>query len=266
MSDVTMDEAALVDAAQRLATAERTRQPIDPLSTTHPAITPADAYAIQQRWTARRVSDGESIVGWKLGLTSLAMQTQLGVDQPDYGPILSGWSLPDGAVIAASELIAPRIEAEVAFILDRPLRGPGVTADEARRATRAVAPALEVIDSRIRDWKIHLPDTVADLASCARVIVGPARVPIDGSFDLRLVGAVLEKDGTVVATGAGAAALGDPAAAVAWAANTLGELGVTLEAGHVIMTGALHASVPVAAGDTFSASIDRLGSVGVRFG
>ena len=122
------------------------------------------------------------MVGWKLGLTSLAMQAQLGVDQPDYGAIPSGWFLPDGATIEAAALIAPRIEAEIAFLLDRPLRGPGVTPDAVRAATGAIAPAVEVIDSRIRDWKIRLVDTVADLASCARVIVGEPRIPLDGSF------------------------------------------------------------------------------------
>lgn len=258
-------DAALLDSvAALLAGAWRDRRPIPQLSATYPDLTPADAYAIQQRVVAGHLADGAEIVGWKIGLTSLAMQRQLGVDQPDYGPILDGWMVPSGGSVATSELIAPRAEAEIAFILAEPLRGPGVTTDDVRRATLAVAPAIEVIDSRIADWKLTLVDTVADLASSARVVLGDSRQPID-DLDMRLVGVVFEQDGEVAATGAGAACLGDPLAAVAWAANRLSELGVTLEAGHVIMPGALHASVPARAGSSFRARFDRLGDVSVRF-
>ena len=256
---------ALLDSvAGQLETAWRERRPIPQISATHPALTVADAYAIQQRIVAGRLTDGARIVGWKIGLTSVAMQQQLGVDQPDYGPILDGWLVPNGGSVDASALIAPRVEAEIAFILRAPLRGPGVTADDVRRATEAVAPAIEVIDSRIADWKLALVDTVADLASSARVVLGDDRHTID-ELDLRLVGVAFEQDGQVAATGAGAACLGDPVAAVAWAANTLGELGVTLEAGHIIMPGALHASLPARAAMSFRARFDRLGDVAVRF-
>lgn len=256
---------AVLDAvAAQLEGAWRDRRPIAQISATHPDVTVADAYAIQQRVVAGRVAGGARIVGWKIGLTSLAMQQQLGVDQPDYGPILDGWLVPDGGTVVVAELIAPRVEAEIAFILAQPLRGPGVTTDDVRRATKVVAPAIEIIDSRIADWKLTLVDTVADLASSARVVLGDERHPIDG-LDLRLVGVALEQDGQVGATGAGAACLGDPVAAVAWAANALGELGVTLEAGHIIMPGALHASLPARAGTSFRARFDRLGDVAVRF-
>jgi len=250
--------------AAQLETAWRERRSIPQISATHPALTVADAYAIQQRVVAGRLADGARIVGWKIGLTSLAMQRQLGVDQPDYGPILDGWLVPNGGTVDASALIAPRVEAEIAFILRAPLLGPGVTTDDVRRATEAVAPAIEVIDSRITDWKLALVDTVADLASTGRVVLGEERHAID-DLDLRLVGVSFEQDGQVAATGAGAACLGDPVAAVAWAANTLGELGVTLEAGDIIMPGALHASVPARAGMAFRARFDRLGDVAVRF-
>lgn len=250
--------------AAQLEQASRDRRPIAQISATHPHLTVADAYAIQQRVVAGRLAGGARIVGWKIGLTSLAMQQQLGVDQPDYGPILDGWLVPNGGTVEAAELIAPRVEAEIAFILAEPLRGPGVTTDDVRRATLAIAPAIEVIDSRIADWKLTLVDTVADLASSARVVLGDERHAID-DLDLRLVGVVFEQDGQVAATGAGAACLGDPVAAVAWAANTLGELGVTLEAGHIIMPGALHASVAARAGSSFRARFDRLGDVAVRF-
>lgn len=264
MAHRTIDDATAEYLAGRLREATVTRTAVQPLTTDRPDLTAADAYAIQQRVVAPRLEAGETVIGWKLGLTSKAMQQQLGVDQPDYGPILSGYQVVAGGVLRTDALIAPRIEAEIAFVLDRPLRGPGVSAEDARAAAKGIVPALEIIDSRIADWKITLADTIADLASSARVAIGGPVVPIGGR-DIRLIGCILERDGDVVATGAGAAALGDPAGAVAWAANTLGELGVTMEAGAIIMTGALHASVPVRAGDSFTATFDGLGSVSVRF-
>lgn len=264
MVERTLDDATLDGLAERLLAAARDRTPVAPLSAEHPGMNAADAYAIQERVVAHRLAAGERIVGWKLGLTSRAMQTQVGVDQPDYGPILSGYLIPEGRPIPTAELIQPRAEAEIAFVLDRPLKGPGVTSLDALRATAGIAPAIEIIDSRIQDWKIAFPDTVADLASSALVAFAGRLVPVD-DVDVRLIGCVLEKNGEIVQTGAGAAALGNPAEAVAWAANTLGALGVTLEAGDIIMTGALHASVPAAAGDTFRARFDRLGSLSIRF-
>jgi 2-keto-4-pentenoate hydratase len=259
-----LDDATTEAIAERLFTAERERRAVPPVSLDHPGMDAVDAYRVQQAVVRRRMTPGVTVVGWKLGLTSRAMQEQLGVDQPDYGPILSDYLVPEGRPIPVSELVQPRVEAEIAFILRAPLRGPGVTTAEALAATEAIAPAIEIIDSRIESWKLTLPDTISDLASSARVTVGERRLPV-GGVDVRLIGCVLERGEQVVATGAGAAALGDPAAAVAWAANTLGALGVTLEPRHLIMTGALHASVPVVAGDVFTARFDRLGSVTVRF-
>jgi 2-keto-4-pentenoate hydratase len=250
--------------AARLAEATRSRRPIPPISSDWPALTAADAYRIQERIVGARLRDGDRIVGWKLGLTSGAMQQQLGVDQPDYGPMLGSWTLDPGAEISLGELIQPRVEAEIAVILSRPLRGPGVTRSVVETSITGLAAAIEVIDSRIEGWRIGLVDTIADLASTARVLVSRRVVPaVD--FEARLVGCVLERDGSVVATGAGAAALGDPLDAVAWAANTLGALGVTLEPGRPVMTGALHASVPVTGPGTFEARFDRLGSLSVSF-
>lgn len=262
----TLDQPAVLQLADRLQAAERTRVPIEPLTSDLPAMTAADAYAIQQTITERRVQAGERIVGWKLGLTSAAMQAQLGVDQPDYGPILSEWVVEDGGILPMAELIRPRIEAEIAFILGDRLAGPGVTASDVRAATAALTPALEVIDSRVRDWRIGLADTIADLASTARVIVGTTRTPLDDSIEPRSLAAVLERDGERVEGGIGAAVFGDPLEAVAWAANTLGQLGVTLEADHVILTGALHASVTIRSGETYRAVVDALGSASVRIG
>jgi 2-keto-4-pentenoate hydratase len=249
--------------ADELMTATRTRLAIAPLTLAHPDLTAADAYAIQRYVVGDRLDRGETIVGWKLGLTSIAMQAQLGVDQPDYGPILSGSRVASGASLEASAFIAPRVEAEVAVVLGRPLSGP-VGRDDVVRAVDGVCAAIEIIDSRIADWKIRLADTIADLASSARVVVSDRVVAMEG-FEPRLLGAVLARGDDVVATGAGAAAMGDPLAAVAWASATLGGFGVTMEAGAVIMTGALHASVPAKAGERFVAEFDRLGSLTIDF-
>jgi 2-keto-4-pentenoate hydratase len=254
----------LDDLAAALEGAERTRRPIDQVSAGRSWLGPVEAYGIQERLVAARIAQGETLVGWKVGLTSLAMQQMLGVDQPDYGAILSGWVVPDASDLPVDAFIAARVEAEICFRLERSLRGPGVTVADVLAATGSVSPALEIIDSRIRDWKLKLVDTIADMASSARIVVSEERVPID-SLDLRAVTVEMTRDGEVVAEGVGAACLGDPAAAVAWAANTLGVLGVTLEAGQIVMPGALHAAAPVVAGSTFEARFSGMGSVSIRF-
>jgi len=259
-----IDDGALWEAADSLLRAARERRPIPPLTDRWPELTADEGYRIQQHVVRARLDAGERVVGYKVGLTSRAMQEMMGVDQPDYGPILSTMLAFDGDAVPTSDLIQPRVEAEIAFVLADALEGPGVSPLDVIRATAGVVAAIEVIDSRIEGWRIRLPDTIADLASSARVVLAGHLVPIDG-FDLRLVGCTLERNGEVVATGAGAAALGNPAHAVAWAANTLGALGVRLEPGHVVMPGALHAAVPAEAGDVFTASFDRLGPVTVRF-
>jgi 2-keto-4-pentenoate hydratase len=261
---MALDDATIAELAEALLQADRSRTPIDQPSAAHPGMDVRDAYAIQQRIVSARIADGERIVGWKVGLTSKVMQQMLGVSEPDHAAVLSGWFAEDGVAIPRADLIAPRVEAEIGFILKAPLRGPGVTVQDVLAATAAVTPCIEVIDSRVRDWKIGLVDTVADMASSARVVVGRTRIPVEG-LDLRLIGAVLERNGEVVATGAGAAVLGHPAAGVAWAANTLGPLGVTMEPGHVVIPGAVHGAAPADAGDVFTATFDRLGPVTVRF-
>jgi 2-keto-4-pentenoate hydratase len=261
----TLSDDTAAAIADELARATDRRQPVAPLTDRHPDMTVADAYAIQGFVARRRTADGESVIGWKLGLTSAAMQQQLGVDQPDYGPLLSSHVVVPGDSVSVADLIAPRIEAEIAFVLSAPLRGPGVTTDDVAAATAAVTASLEIIDSRVEGWRIRLADTIADMASSARIVVSAQRTPLD-SVDLLAERVVLERNGSTVAEGLGAAVLGDPVAAVAWAANTLGPLGVTLEAGQIVMPGAMHASVPVSAGDTIVARFDRLGPVEVRFG
>lgn len=253
------------DWGQALFAARRDRTPIAPLSDTDPTLTIADAYAIQEAYAAAIVADeGGTVVGYKLGLTSKPMQELLGVDQPDYGPVLSSMVFDDGASLRAGALIQPRAEAEIALVLGSPLRGPSCTRADAAAAVTSARAAIEVVDSRIVDWRITLVDTIADLASSAAIVLGRDVVPTDG-WEPRLTGMVVAKDGETQATGAGAAAMGDPLETVAWLANTLAPFDVTLEAGHFVMTGALHAAFPVEAGVVVAAEFDRLGSVSVRF-
>ena len=259
-----LDAAAVDRAAAELFEASRTRRPLEPLTERWPELTAREGYRIQREVVRRRLEAGETLIGWKLGLTSEAMQRQLGVDQPDYGPLLTGHVVADGGSVSIGMLIAPRVEAEIAIRLGHKLRGPGISLEAASAAVQAVAPALEIIDSRIVDWRIHLADTIADLASSARIVVAPQFTSAAG-LDLGAVGVVLARNDEEVARGQGAAVLGNPIAALAWAANTLGELGVTLESGQIIMPGAMHASVPARQDDTFVATFDPLGSVSVSF-
>jgi 2-keto-4-pentenoate hydratase len=165
--------------------------------------------------------------------------------------------------MAASDYIAPKLEAEIALVLGADLSGPDCTALDVLRATEGVVASLELVDSRVADWRITLPDTVADMASSGAIVISGRSAPVD-EVDLRLIGMVFTRDGEVIATGAGAAALGNPAAAVAWLVRTLHPLGDSLPAGSIVMTGALHAAVPVAAGQTYRAEFDRLGPVTAR--
>jgi len=249
--------------ADALYDARRTGIPIPAFTDDLPELGMEDGYAIQQHLVSRLLADGETICGYKLGLTSAPMQQLLGVDSPDFGPVFASTVYRDGAELPVDRFIAPRIEAEIAVILDRDLSGPHCTPADAYSATRGLVASLEIVDSRIKDWKITLADTVADLASNGAIALSSRVVPIV-DFDPRLVGMVFSKNGEVIASGAGAAALGDPLAAVAWLANTLAPMGITLPAGSVIMTGALHAMVPVAPGDVFRADFDRLGPITIR--
>jgi 2-oxopent-4-enoate hydratase len=258
-----MTVATLHGLAEALLLAETSGRPIAPLSQALPDLTVAEAYEIQSINARSRLFDADApttIVGHKVGLTSKAMQEMLGVGEPDFGVLYADRVHESGVRIAGSELIAPRIEPEIAFVLAAPLTGPGVTPQDVLEATDYVVPALEVIDSRIADWKITLVDTVADNASCASVVLGETRTTV---ADVALAAAQVELrvNGEPLQHGCGAAVLGHPAKAVAWLANTLGELGVTLEAGHVVMPGSLTAAVPFAAGDHLLADFGRLGTV-----
>lgn len=260
---MTLTTAQALDFAGQLYEARRTGIPIPPFTDAQPDLGMEDGYAIQQHLVDRLVADGERICGYKLGLTSTPMQQLLGVDSPDFGPVFASTVYRDGAELPVDRFIAPRMEAEIAVVLGADLAGPDCPPVDALLATRGLVAALEIVDSRIADWRIKLADTVADLASNGAIALSSVVVPIDG-FDPRLVGMVFSRNGQVIASGAGAAALGDPLAAVAWLANTLAPMGVVLPAGSVIMTGALHAMVPVAAGDVFRADFDRLGPITIR--
>ena len=239
-------------------------QVLDPLSSRHPDITIEDAYAIQQRLIARRLGAGERVVGKKIGVTSQAVMNMLGVFQPDFGILLDGMVYNEGQPIEARTLIQPKAEGEIAFVLKKDLMGPGVTAADVMAATEGVMACFEIVDSRIRDWKIQIQDTVADNASCGVFVLGDRLVdPRD--VDLATCGMVLEKNGEIVATGAGATALGHPANAVAWLANTLGRLGMGLKAGEVVLSGSLGIMVPVQAGDSLRVTIGGIGGCSVRF-
>jgi 2-keto-4-pentenoate hydratase len=248
-----------------LASAAAERRPIEPLTTTHPELTVADAYAIQAAGIERRLAEGRLVRGRKAGLTSAAMQAQLGVDEPDFGTLLEDMIVEDGDEIAFHRLIQPRAEAEIGFVLERDLEGPGASASDALRATAGVVACIEVIDSRIEDWKIGLVDTVADNASSALAVTSGRLVPV-GGLDLRLVGMAFYRNGELVETGAGAAVLGNPARCVAWLANKLAQFGDRLHASDLILAGALHKSVAVEPGDVFRAELNHLGSVTTRFG
>ena len=240
------------------------RHVVEPLTSRHPDITIEEAYAIQQRLNARRIAAGERIIGKKIGVTSRAVMDMLGVYQPDFGLLTDGMVYNEGDAIPAATLIQPKAEGEIAFVLKNDLIGPGISAADVLAATEGVMACFEIVDSRIRDWKIGIADTVADNASCGVFVLGDRLVDPRG-LDLTTCGMVLEKNGEIVATGAGAAALGAPANAVAWLANTLGRLGIPLKAGEVVLSGSLAIMVPVKAGDSLRVSIGGIGGCSVRF-
>lgn len=237
---------------------------LEPLTSRHPELTVDDAYAIQERLMARRLAAGEKVIGKKIGVTSQAVMNMLGVFQPDFGWLTDGMVYGEGEAIPMSRLIQPKAEGEIAFVLKRTLKGPGISAADVLAATDGVMACFEIVDSRIADWRIKIQDTVADNASCGVIVLGD-RLVDPREVDLATCGMVLEKNGEVVATGAGAAALDHPANAVAWLANTLGAHGTALEAGEIVLAGSLAVMVPVQVGDNLRVSIGGIGGCSVRF-
>ena len=259
-----MEPQLIEQLGDELYAALTARQPVAPLTERHEGIGIEHAYRIQQRMIARRLEAGERVVGKKIGVTSRAVMNMLGVYQPDFGYLLDGMVVNEGESIDTRTLIQPKAEGEIAFLLKRDLMGPGIGNSDVLAATECVMPCFEIVDSRIRDWKIRIADTVADNASCGVFVLGDSAVD-PRRIDLVTCGMVLEKNGEIVATGAGAAALGSPVNAVAWLANTLGKLGIGLKSGEIVLSGALAAMFPAAAGDNFRVSIGGLGGCSVRF-
>jgi len=253
--------AALADYLER---AELQARPAQQISIEHPGLTEEDGYAIQHEIRRRKESRGVKIVGFKAGLTSRAKMRQVGVDQPSYGFLADYFAINDGEKIAIKDLIHPRVEPEIAFVLKKPLEGPGCHIGAVLAATDFVLPALEVIDSRYENFKFDFPSVIADNSSSARFVLG-GRCRVHEDLDLRTIGLVLEKNGAPFAFGAGAAVLGHPAAAVAMVVNLLARRGEGLPAGALVLTGGATEAVPVAAGDHVHLRTQSLGTVSVGF-
>jgi 2-oxo-3-hexenedioate decarboxylase len=249
-----------VALAERLAGMRQARAAGKGLSVDHPEMDLDAAYAVQEAGVRLLVADGERPIGFKLGLTSRAKQAQMGVAEPLYGELTDAMLLDVGEPLVAADHIQPRVEPEIAFLVGTDLAGERVGTTQVLAATAAVAPAIEVIDSRYAGYSFTLPDVIADNASAARLVLGGVRRTADG-IDLRLLGCVLERNGRVVSTAAGAASLGHPAAAVAWLVRALARCGRGLAAGDVVLSGALTEALPVAPGDVVVARLGRLGTV-----
>ncbi|MHA4871859.1 2-keto-4-pentenoate hydratase [Duganella sp. PWIR1] len=253
-----------LNAAAALRQAAQSGVAIAPLSDQYPALDIDDAYAIQLINTEHRAAAGARIVGAKIGLTSTAVQKQLGVNQPDFGMLFDDMAYGEGLPIAMSALHQPKIEAEVAFVLGRDLdmEHPGIV--DVLRAIEFALPALEIVGSRIRDWKIKLVDTVADNASSSAFVVGGCPRKLS-ELDLRNCSMRLHGNGELLSSGIGNACLSHPLNAVVWLARTMARNGAPLKAGHVVLSGALGPMVPVQAGRAYSAAIEGLGSVTAVF-
>ncbi|XVQ08011.1 2-keto-4-pentenoate hydratase [Spirillospora sp. CA-255316] len=252
---------AIETAARRILEAYATGTPCAPV---RDLIGPDEAYDVQRHLARHWVAEGRRPVGRKIGLTSAAVQRQLGVDSPDFGTLYADMAVPDGAEIPAGAVLQGRAEAEVALVLERDLPHERHTAADLIRATAFALPAIEVAGSRIRDWDITLADTVADNASSGMFVLGNRPVPL-AEVDLRLCGMVLERRGEQLSTGTGAACLGHPLNAALWLADTLARAGEPLRAGDIVLTGALGPMVPAVPGEVLEARIEGLGDVRVAF-
>ena len=253
--------------ADEIYQALRGQSMIDPLSEREPEMTIEDAYAVSSKLLEKRIEiDGEKVIGKKIGVTSKAVQNMLGVHQPDFGYLTDAMVAEEGEPLSITDkMIQPRAEGEIAFVLKKDLIGPGITATDVLQATDFIVPCFEIVDSRIKDWNIKIQDTVSDNASCGYFLLGQNAVS-PSSVDLSTCGMVMELNGQIVSTGAGAAALGSsPVNCVVWLANTLGKLGTPLKAGEVILSGSLVPLQAVKAGDYMSVSIGGIGRTAVRF-
>jgi 2-keto-4-pentenoate hydratase len=252
------------ELAADLAQAERSREPIAPLTAAYPDIDVVDAYEIQLINIRQRVAEGARVLGHKVGLSSLAMQQMMGVDEPDYGHLLDEMQVFEDTPVKAGRYLYPRVEVEVGFILSDDLPGAGCTEDDVLAATEALVPSIELIDTRITDWKIGLCDTIADNASSAGFVLGQARVsPAD--IDVKAIDAVLTRNGEVIAEGRSDAVLGNPVTAVAWLSRKVESFGVRLKKGDIVLPGSCTRAIDAHAGDEFVAEFTGLGSVHLSF-
>jgi len=257
-------------AAAALDTAERTGQQIGQLSQKHPDMTIADAYAIQRAWVKRKIASGRRIVGHKIGLTSRAMQVSSNIDEPDFGTLLDDMVFAEGGDVPIARFIVPRVEVELAFILNKPLRGPSCTLFDVLNATDYVIPALEIIDARIQQVDPNTGatrkvfDTISDNAANAGIVLGGRAVRPD-AIDLRRVSAIMRRNGVIEESGVSAAVMNHPANSVAWLANKLAGYQVVLQAGEIILSGSFTRPVSGRVGDTFHVDYDALGSIAFRF-
>ena len=255
---------AIREAADRLHAAATSGTPTTPIRDLLEAGDAAAAYAVQQINTERALANGRRLVGRKIGLTSLAVQKQLGVDQPDYGMLFADMARPEAMDIPLADVMQPKVEAEIAFVLGRDLDGEQLTVADLFRAIDYAVPAIEIVGSRVADWDIRLTDTIADNASSGLYVLGSRPVRIT-DFDMRLCGMVMEKAGEPVSVGAGAACMGSPLNATLWLAKVMAQVGRPMRAGDTILSGALGPMVPVVAGDVFDVRIEGLGNVRAAF-
>ena len=261
-----MDADLIQALGDELFAALRERRTLAPLTEREAGIDIDDAYRISLRLLQRRQAQGERVIGKKIGVTSKPVQDMLGVHQPDFGFLTDRMQVKSGAVIsiAGSGLIQPRAEGEIAFVLKKDLKGPGVNEDQVLDATDYVLPCFEIVDSRIEDWKIKIQDTVADNASCGVFVLGEDRVK-PHALDLAAVKMDIHKNGAHIASGLGSAVQGHPATAVAWLANTLGAFGIPFLAGEIILSGSLAPLLPALPGDRFAMTLAGIGEAWIGF-
>ena len=266
VADATADARSevIADVDARLRAAYRSGVPVAPV---RDVLGPGDidaAYAVQLRSTAAWIAEGRRIVGRKIGLTNPVVQTQLGVDQPDFGVLFDDMAIADGASVPVGQVLQARVEAEIAFVFDADVDDPDITLDRLRPLVRSIRPALEIVGSRIADWKIGIVDTVADNGSSGAFVLGGNAVSIDG-FDLEGAVMAMTRNSEPVSKGQGSACLGSPLLAAQWLARELSRRGTPLRAGDIVLTGALGPMVDARPGDEFTAEISGLGAVSCRF-
>jgi 2-keto-4-pentenoate hydratase len=257
-------EEVITDLAHRLIVAEQRCVPIEPITSLYPHLTEADAYHVQMAVIATKVERGDKVIGRKVGATSQTIQQLLRIDEPIYGTLFETNRVANDQTISLSQLIHPRVECEIAFLLGENLVGPGIAVTDVLAATQAVMASLEINDPRTREWKIGSSEAIADNGVAARFALGEQRLPVE-DLDLANTTVVLKKNGEEVASATGAAVLGDPARAVAWLANKLAEHHQSLKTGEIVLPGSMTPIYPVGAGDRVEAEFDALGSVSVRF-